>query len=95
MKYTKSHTNRLMDYLAKCDSNGCLPLEDWTTGRFSRYKSTRATPPFVKRYDKADDKLPYAVRCFFAQNPKRKAVYWLDHEKMFAFFGECARGHEL
>lgn len=94
MKFTKTHANRLRDYLAKCDTNGCLPLDEWLSGRYSR-KTPRALPPFVGRYEKTGEKLPAPCGVFFADNPKRKAVYWLDYEKMFEFFGECARGCEF
>lgn len=98
MKFTKSHEKALREYMSKMDRDGCLPVTDWVSGS-GRYTTTRALPPFVKRFERQEyqrTSLPKhgtmertAYR-FFNENKRRRAVLVLDVDALFeSLFGSA------
>lgn len=98
MKFTKRHESQLRDYIAKADKNGCLPVDEWTTGS-GRYSRARMLPPFVARFDRKEypacsrpqmGTSERAAYNYFIANPRRKCVLVLNKDALFDFLFAAA-----
>lgn len=98
MKFTARHEKQLREYLAKADKNGCLPVDEWTTGS-GKYSRTRVLPPFVARFDRKEypscsrpqmGTSERAAYNYFIANPRRKSVLVLDKVVLFNFLFDAA-----
>ncbi len=103
MKFNKRHQKQLNEFIEKMDKDGCLTVNEWTSGS-GRFTSNKVLPPFVTRFERKEYKpteLPKkgtperTAYWFFKENPKRKAVLVLDKEAMMNFFFENALGKEM
>lgn len=103
MKFAKRHESQLREYIAKADKNGCLPVDEWTTGS-GKYSRTRALPPFVARFERKEYLVYSRPRKgtpertaynYFIANPRRKVVLVLDKIALYDFLFSAARGVEL
>lgn len=103
MKFTKTNEKQLREFMGKMDGNGCVTVDQWTSGS-GRHTSNRALPLFVTRFERKDyaptnrpkHGTPERVAFdFLNANPKRKAVLVLDREAMLDFLFGSAHLREL
>ena len=107
-KFTKRHAKQVTEFMSKMDSDGCVTVDQWTSGS-GRYTTNKALPPFVARYSKSDFKLhdrtswpqhgtaARAACDFFrkTENAKRKAVLVLDINAWHEFVMDGLQGKEF
>lgn len=103
MKFTKTNEKQLREFMNLMDTDGCVPVTEWTSGS-GRHTTARALPPFVKRYERTDlermkvskhgtpDRSAYV---YFKAYPRRKAVLVLDMDAMFNFLFDSANCKEV
>lgn len=103
MKFTRTHERQLREYCALMDSDGCVPVTEWTSGK-GRYTTCKALPPYVERYERRkypDTARPHhgtperAAYEYLLANPRRRAVLVLDREGLASDLFEAMRGREI
>lgn len=102
-KFTRHHARVLREYMDKMDSNGCLPVSEWTSGNFSRI-TNRALPPFVHRIERnacslssqhgTIERTAYNWFCK-PSNSRRRAVLVLNRDALWAFLTINSLGAEF
>ena len=108
-KFNKRHAKQLTEFMSKMDSDGCVTVDQWTSGS-GRYTTNKALPPFVTRFEKASFQMHLASNQwpqrgtaertafdFFRRNEnhKRKAVLVLDLNAWHTFMMDGLQGKEF
>lgn len=95
-KFTRREVRQLEEFLAKCDRQGRLSVDQWVSGT-GRFTKPKALPPFVERFERGafdfgnTSHWPHrgttqrAAFDWFQANPRRKLCLVLDQAAMWQF----------